>query len=78
MAKAAHFIGKKEGAPDTAHIYIGVMSPSIRKPRHAQTACFGARMEHQRAQVDTLVVFGRGGNVGGHMGRDFVSGWREG
>ena len=56
---------KGGGAWNGTYVYWGYV-PSIWKPRHTQTACFDARMEHQRAQVGTLVVFGRGGNVGEH------------
>ena len=55
----------RRGHPNSAYLYWGYV-PSIRKPRHAQPACFGAQMEYQRAQVGMLVVFGRGANVGGH------------
>ena len=82
MPKAGDVICKKGGdAQNSAYVYWGYV-PSIRKPRHAQMACFGARMDYQRAHLGTLVVFGRG-NVGRHenaphMGHVFVSGWREG
>ena len=67
-------LAKKEGAPETVHIYIGVMSPLFKNQNMPRECALVLKWNTN--------MFRRKGNVNGHkitphMECNFMSGWRE-